>query len=65
MKQLRPKLSEAEINLLIEAMEQAGYQKQNGPKYRILQRFKTLRKGGHSKDRIFQRPKNESPRTTH
>lgn len=65
MKQLRPKLSPAEIDLLIEAMEQAGYGEQYGNKWRLLNRFKALRKGQHTKNRIWGKPSDESPGTPH
>lgn len=61
MKEIRPKINEVELDLLVEAMEKAGYNarellQKNSPLYQLYTRFRLLRKGGHVKLRVWRRP---------
>jgi len=51
---MRPKLSPGEIQLILEAMEKAGYGKMYGtPQGALLYRFSELNKGRHIKKRFY------------
>jgi hypothetical protein len=53
MKEIRPKINEKELELLIEAMKKAGFPDRPGdPRQQLYQRFKALSKGEHKKRRI-------------
>ena len=57
MKELRPKINEVELDLLVEATEKAGYSQGEyfSPEYRLYVRLLALRKGKHKKKRIRRR----------
>lgn len=52
---VRPKLSRIELELLYEAMDQAGYGEAGGPKRKLLWRFYHLKTGSHTKGRTHTR----------
>jgi len=50
-KDVRPKLSRVELELIYEAMDKAGYGEAGGPKRKLLWRFYHLKTGSHTKGR--------------
>lgn len=54
-KDIRPKLSRIELELLYEAMDKAGYDQEGGPKRKLLWRFYHLKSGSHTKGRTHSR----------
>lgn len=56
VKNVRPKLTQTEIELIFEAMVKAGYDKEHGsPHWSIYWRFYHLKCGSHTKRRIYTR----------
>jgi len=58
MKDIRPKINEAELALILEAMETCGWDKlsekdTSDPRSQLYHRFVELRKGSHVKKRII------------
>ena len=58
MKEIRPKINETELALILEALKICGWDKLSGtnasdPRYQLYHRFEELRKGSHVKKRII------------
>ncbi len=58
LKEMRPKVNETELALVLEAMKNCGWDKLSGadasnPRYQLYHRFEELQKGSHVKKRII------------
>ncbi|NIV43301.1 hypothetical protein GWN49_00140 [Candidatus Bathyarchaeota archaeon] len=58
MKEIRPKINEAELGLILKAMETCGWNEfsekhPSDPRYQLYRRFAELQRGRHVKKRII------------
>jgi len=58
MKEIRPKMNETELALILEALKTCGWDKlsktdASNPRYQLYHRFEELQKGSHVKKRII------------
>lgn len=58
MKEIRPKINEAELGLILKAMETCGWDElsekhSSDPRYQLYHRFAELQRGSHVKKRII------------